>query len=852
MTPLRATVRLQLHAGFDFDAAAAQVDYFARLGISHLYLSPVAQAVAGSLHGYDNIDPGVLSRDLGGEAGFIRLSDAVRAHGMGILLDIVPNHMAADPSNRWWSDVLREGRRSQHASWFDIDWDAPGSEGKLWLPVLDRPLADALADGVLQLEVGDAGPRMRHHDLCIPLSPLSFPAPAAGWGAWAERCRASAARMQDLLQRQAWRLAWWRSGADRVNYRRFFDINGLVALRVEDPDVFDAVHALPLRLIAEGRVDGLRIDHIDGLTDPAGYLRRLRSALDSAGARAGVGAGQVSLHVEKILADAEDLPTAWQCDGSTGYDFMDQAGGLLHAVDSEAQLQTLWQDFSGDRRSFAAVQREARAQVLSGSLQGDLDRCLGVLVAAAAVDADSADLSPRMFERALVMLLRYFPVYRSHGLQSAVDRQWLREAADSAQRELDPADRVALARLCALLCADNAGENNLLRRFEQLAAPLNAKAVEDTAFYRFARLLSRNEVGSDPARISWRLDRFVERANTRAQHWPRALLALATHDHKRGPDARCRLACLSWNVTAWAQQLEQWEQLAEQAGQPCPLPAAERMMLWQTVLGSWPLQAEALQPAYIERLRQWLVKALREGKRVSSWSDPASAREQAAADWLAWLGSAPAASTLRSAIAAFVHALAPHAARLGLVQVALQGCCPGVPDLYQGNEGWDTSLVDPDNRRSVDFQQRRQWLAAPLSWDAALRDWTGGAPKALLTARLLQHRAAHPALFEQAPLRVLPSADAVVMLLRTHGTMALLLAIDRDARLLRGPLQGLCGPVADGPTAAGLAALMPGKAWRNLMDGRRWANAQGEPSETLLGGSPVAVWVTDEGESDGR
>ncbi|PKH76472.1 alpha-amylase family glycosyl hydrolase, partial [Stenotrophomonas sp. Betaine-02u-23] len=347
MTTLRATVRLQLHAGFDFDAAAAQVDYFARLGISHLYLSPIASAVPGSTHGYDNVDPTRISPELGGEQGFRRLSDAARQHGMGILLDIVPNHMAVHPANAWWNDVLRNGRRSAHAGWFDIDWDAPECDGRLWLAVLDRPLAAALADGVLHLDIDGEGPCLRHHDLALPLSPLSYPAQADSWPGWIARCQRSPQRMQDVLQRQAYRLGWWRTGADHTNYRRFFDIDGLVALRMELPEVFDAVHALPLRLVAEGHVDGLRVDHVDGLADPQGYLGRLRSGLDQAAMASGRPAEAITLHVEKILADDEALPADWACDGTTGYDFMDQVGALLHDSEAGPALHALWHSASG-------------------------------------------------------------------------------------------------------------------------------------------------------------------------------------------------------------------------------------------------------------------------------------------------------------------------------------------------------------------------------------------------------------------------------------------------------------------------------------------------------------------------
>ncbi|MBD8643246.1 malto-oligosyltrehalose synthase [Stenotrophomonas sp. CFBP 13724] len=846
MTTLRATVRLQLHAGFDFDAAAAQVDYFARLGISHLYLSPIASAVPGSTHGYDNVDPTRISLELGGEQGFLRLSDAARQHGMGILLDIVPNHMAVHPANPWWNDVLRNGRRSAHAGWFDIDWDAPECDGRLWLAVLDRPLAAALADGALHLDIGGEGPCLRHHDLELPLSPLSYPAQADSWPAWIARCRRSPQRMQDVLQRQAYRLGWWRTGADHTNYRRFFDIDGLFALRMELPEVFDAVHALPLRLVAEGHVDGLRVDHVDGLADPQGYLGRLRSGLDQAATASGRPAEAITLHVEKILADDEALPADWACDGTTGYDFMDQVGALLHDSEAGPALHALWHSASGDARSFDQHQQQARLQMLQGSLRCDFDRLLRRLDAQRLANPAAADITGGMLERALRALLQHFPVYRTHGLRSAADQTWLARAADAAAAQLGEGDRAALEQLCVWLH----GIPAVLTRFEQLTAPLNAKAVEDTAFYRYGRLLSRNEVGSDPGRLHLPLEEFLLRARQRAQQWPRALLAVATHDHKRGPDARCRLATVSCNLAHWSAQLAHWNELAMQVGRPCPLPGAETLMLWQTLLASWPLQAERVDAGFIGRVDGWLQKALREGKQVSSWSDPDRALEQGASDWLAWLGSSPQAAPLRSALDAFVHAITPHAARLGLVQLALQLCCPGVPDLYQGNEGWDTSLVDPDNRREVDYLQRRAWLGSPPDWRQALQEhWSGGSAKALLLAALLRHRAAVPSLFIDGSLTLLSATAGAWVLSRQLGDDQLLLVLDTTARLETPLAPGTLLRQED--SERGRVGLPVGH-WRSLLDARRCEGGDDIEADALLDGAPLAIWVLDNGEDDGR
>lgn len=862
MIPLRATVRLQLHAGFDFAAAEAQVPYFAALGISHLYLSPIATASEGSTHGYDNVDPTCISPALGGEAGFIALATAARAAGMGILLDIVPNHMAAEPANAWWSDVLRHGHRSRHAAWFDIDWRAEGCEGRLWLPVLDRPLDQAIAEGVLQVCVDEQGPWLQHHDLRVPLSPLSYPLQAASWPEWTRRCNRSPERLHAVLERQAYRLAWWRTAADRVNYRRFFDINGLAALRVERADVFDAVHALPLRLVAQGWVDGLRIDHVDGLADPAAYLRRLRAALDVAGSARGLPPGALSLHVEKILADDESLPAGWACDGTTGYDFMDQVGALLHDPSGAAPLQRTWAALSGSAATFDEVQRAARLEMLDGSLQVDRARCLRAITACLADASSGNDLTPAMFDRALVAMLCHFPVYRTYGLHDGDDQRYLQRAVTAAHEALDGAARIALAHLRDWLLdtavdSPGAAARAALRiRVEQLAAPLNAKAVEDTAFYRYGRLLSRNEVGSDPGHFALAPQRFVERARQRGQRYPRAMLAVATHDHKRGPDARLRLAVLASRPTAWRDALPRWHRLAAEAGCPSPLPAAHTAMLMQSLLASWPLQRDADPAAYAERISAWLTKALREGKQLSRWSDPDTELEAAATSWVSWLLQDDAASLLREDLRAFAGTLEVPAARLGLVQLALQLCCPGIPDLYQGNEGWDTSLVDPDNRRPVDYTERAAWLQDDRAWGVLLSEWRDGAPKARLLACLLQARREHPEVFLQAPLAAMEVAGDWLLLTRIFEGQALLLLVRLRADVGAAQAEDHSAGLAqsDDDHAATLLTLpgVPRGRYRSVLAGS--VLTLGDAGVELRGlheGSPVALWIKEAGDGGG-
>jgi len=860
MTALRATARLQLHAGFDLHAAAAQLPYFAALGVSHLYLSPIAAAVPGSAHGYDGIDPTRVNPELGGEDAFLALSRRARGLGMGLVLDLVPNHLATHPGNAWWWDVLRHGRRSRHAGWFDLDWRAPGHDGQLWLPVLDRPCAEAVTAGVLQLEFDPQGQvQLRHHDQPFPLRPQTLPSlsPAA-LRAWVGELNAQASagdpRLLRLIERQPYRLAWWRVGNDMVNYRRFFDITTLVALRVELPAVFDAVHALPLRLAAEGHLDGVRIDHIDGLADPAGYLRRLRARLDQAGRRRGLAPGTLALYVEKILAPDEALPADWDCDGTTGYDFMDQVGGVLHARGGRVPLRQAWRAHSGRQGDFGQEQRQAREEILRGPLQAEFIRTVRAQMALARLDPATREFSPQMLARALACLLREYPVYRSYAGAGGLDAVGVAnlDAALARARVGQPAASVrALEAMARWLRDDGAADRAqvvlrrvLRRRFEQLSAPLNAKAVEDTAFYRYGVLLSRNEVGSDPDRFALTTAEFHAACRQRARQHPRALLATATHDHKRGEDLRARLAVLSEQPAWWREQLRGFDALASGLAVAAPDPG-DAAMLWQMMVAAWPCDlavdaADALHD-YARRLGQWQQKALREAKLRSSWLDPEPDYEQRVQAFIDTVLTARSGLPLRRALQRAMRHLAVPGARNGLAQACLRLCVPGVPDLYQGTEGWDLSLVDPDNRRAVDYAQRQRWLDDRRDWPALLHDWADGAVKAQLIARLLRLRAEHPALFAGGSYQPLSGGgERVLAFARGDGERQLLVAVTRMAA------DTGAATLAVPAKTWGQAALpcAPGR-WRDVLEqrdiehrGRRVALS------TLLARSPVAVWLS--------
>jgi (1->4)-alpha-D-glucan 1-alpha-D-glucosylmutase len=737
MTP-RATLRLQFHGGFTFADAEALVPYFARLGVSHLYASPIAVARPGSLHGYDVIDPATVNPELGGEAALRSLVAVLAAAGMGLIADIVPNHMAADPANAWWADVLRHGRASRYACFFDIDWEA---DSKVVLPILGKPLAETLAAG--EIEIGRE--ELRYFSHRLPLAP------------------GESACLRDVLERQHYRLAWWRTAGDCINWRRFFDINELVSLRMDEPAAFDAVHALPLRLCAEGLLDGLRIDHVDGLADPAAYCRTLRRRLGK----------DAYLVVEKILLRGEVLPGAWDCDGTTGYDFMNDVSALQHDAAGEACLAEAWAALSGRPADFASEEQAARREIVARSFSAQLEACATAL--------PRGEVPLPAVRRVLAELLAHFPVYRTYGEGGAV----LQRAADGARVTSLATDRWAVDPVRRLL-ATSPGNARALVRFQQLSAPVAAKAVEDTAFYRYGRLLSRNDVGFDVETFAVDAVAFHARVALRAAGHPHAMLATATHDHKRGEDVRARLAVLSSMAREWTSLQARWIEASAPlcaAGAPC---AGDIALLLQTIVGAWPLDLDfgddAARGAFAQRLAAWQQKALREAKLFSDWAAVDEIYEAAARRFTVALVAEAALPDLLQEIAALVRRIAPAGAVNGLVQCLLRLTVPGVPDLYQGTEFWDFSLVDPDNRRPVDFSAHAAVLGdADLPSLAA--QWRNGRIKQALIAELLALRRRMPDLFGEGSYEPVPvegrAAEAMIAFVRRHGDQRLLVAAPR-------------------------------------------------------------------------
>ena len=758
MTP-RATLRLQLHKDFTFADAEKLVPYMAALGISHLYASPITTARAGSMHGYDVVDPTQVNPELGGEDGLRRLAEALRREGLGLIVDIVPNHMAASLENPWWADVLKHGEASRYARSFDIDWEAedPQLRGRVFLPLLGKPLQEAIAARELTVVERNGKPFLRYYDLHLPMTGTD-------------------------IERQAYRLGWWRTANDRINWRRFFDINELVCLRMEDEETFENVHALVARLYREGMIDGVRIDHVDGLNDPAAYCRKLRHRLDPEDPT------RPYLVVEKILLKGETLPADWGCNGTTGYDFMDQVSALQHNPAAELPLAEAWARLSGRTADFASEEQAARREILARSFAAPLESVIVAFAKLAAEDANATEINRPALRRALIEMLVHFPVYRSYATPTERpkrDLPYLDVAAAGAKQTGRASDSWVIDTLHRWL-TEPTPDNTAGTRFQQLSAPVAAKAVEDTAFYRYGRLLSRNDVGFDPEHFGSTPSNFHALMTTRAANFPQSMLATATHDHKRGEDVRARLAVLSERPQDWIDRLAGWTSASASLRSNAQPASGDIAMLFQMIVGAWPLdlviEDTAGRALFAERLAKWQEKALREAKLRTDWADPDSAYEGAARQFLFGLLVENALPDLLADIFAFIQSIAAAGAVNGLAQTVLKLTVPGVPDLYQGTDYWDFSLVDPDNRRPVDFERRRKSLSAIDLADARLH-WRDGRVKQAIIARLLAARRALPKLFARGDYRPVqvdgPMSRHIIAFLRTHGSSHLLVVVPR-------------------------------------------------------------------------
>ena len=832
MTIPIATYRLQFRNGMTFRRAASLVPYFRRLGISHLYASPVFAATADSTHGYDVTDPNRFDPALGTEADFNALSDALKAEGIGLILDIVPNHMAASLENPWWASVVTHGRASAHAHVFDIDWSR-----RLTLPWLSSPFDAAVEEGEVTLTAdADGNPALSLSGMTIPLVPGSLP-------------DEDAPSLETVHARQNFELIHWRDAPKQLSYRRFFEVTGLVGVNVEDERVFEETHRLILDLVRSGRVDGLRVDHIDGLSDPAAYLDRLRKAIGP----------QTYLLVEKILEDGEDLPSAWPVSGTTGYEFIDR---LTHLLVDKKGAERLRRNCAalGGTTDYHDGLREARDLLIARNFEGEVAALRRMAVQLALSHEEEQGASQADIDEALQALLREFPVYRTYGTAGSMpetDRTLLDALAERLRKTLSNTGGRALDFLVATLNGDcpprqTAKAALFRRRFQQLTGPLMAKALEDTLFYRQMPVLALNEVGGDAGREDFSPRHFHEAMAARARDWPLALSSTATHDTKRGEDSRARLYALTDDPQSWIEGVTRWRasnsrHVTRGKGGAAPEPELE-WALYQALLGVWP---PFLDPddddgieALLDRLLPYAEKALREAKLRSNWTDVDDAYESAVKDYIAALLSADNRLFLRDfhrSIQPYLHAGAWN----GIAQTLVKLTAPGIPDIYQGAEQMDLSLVDPDNRRPPDFDGLQSDLdpdgKGPWEEEALL----SGRLKQTLIARILAFRRAEATLFEKGDYTPVSARGAmkthVIAFRRSHEGRSLVAIAPRlPLALIAGdgaiPAAGWADTAIDLPDITGTLT--------DVLTGR---TVQAEPHLKLSGvltDFPVALLIT--------
>ncbi|BCR79712.1 malto-oligosyltrehalose synthase [Arachnia rubra] len=743
-----STYRMQLHGGFTFDDAAAWLPYLHALGITHLFCSPILQAAPESTHGYDVVDHSRISEECGGEDGFRRLSQAAHELGMGVVVDVVPNHMAV-PTPLWHNralwDVLRRGAESEYSDWFDLDMT---DSQAILMPVLGHRIGRELENINLTTAVinGEEQPVVTYYDHVFPVRPGTEELP-----------------LEELLERQWYRLAYWRIGSEELNYRRFFDVDTLAAIRVEDPAIFEATHRKLLQLFHDGLIDGFRIDHIDGLANPRQYLADLQRAT-----------GGCWVVAEKILEYDEELPADFECAGTTGYDSLLRVAGLFHVPGSVPRLTDLWERLSGSGEGFASTVLNAKRTVVKESLFTELNRLVNIAMAICEDDIRLRDYTRRQLSHAISGLLYQFSRYRAYVEPGRVnpesEREIITEAAARAREyltadELDALDFVVALALGETGEQDMGGADTLpapsqilnqlpgrahefldlrsefMVRFAQTCGPVMAKSKEDTAFYRWNRFIGVNEVGSDPNIIGINQDDFHGFSRALAADWPTAMTTLSTHDTKRSEDVRARLAVLTEYPREWEQCVNELR-TATAESRPVLLDGGTELFLWQTLAATWTLPGTAAGAEVIsaDRLTKYLTKAIREAKLHTSWTTPDEAYEEAVLEFATACLANP---EVAAALDAFTELTFQSVRANVLGQKLIQLTMPGVPDLYQGCEVVDLSLVDPDNRRPIDYYRRAGVLGSLMMNPPADLD----AEKLLVTSRALLLRRDHPEAF---------------------------------------------------------------------------------------------------------
>jgi (1->4)-alpha-D-glucan 1-alpha-D-glucosylmutase len=944
---------VQLHGEFTFDDAAGVADYVSRLGVSHLYLSPVLQAAPGSTHGYDVVDPTRVSAALGGAEGHERLQAALGTAGLGQLLDIVPNHMAVSGrENAWWWDVLENGPASQYATYFDVDWDPP--EHKLrnivLLPVLGDHYGRELEAGHLQVEREGGGFVLRYHEHAAPISPrtiepllavaatrlpdgteaapdpaepgrrvdiagpaagpagasgltgaagstgvgagtaafeaaaasgadeaspaamrealesiatafgrlptsidvdpasvkerqrdkeilrvrlaelcASYPEVAAAVDAEVAALNADVDRLDTFLDRQNFRMAWWKTAGEELDYRRFFDINDLAGLRVEDPEVFLASHGLILTWLHGGVIDGVRIDHVDGLLDPEAYLDRLIEA-----------APEAWVVVEKILEGDETVPSTWPVAGTTGYDWLNLVGAIFDDAEGCEELVTLYREWTGVTDRYEEMVQRGKHAVLDGPLAADLRRLAGDFAVICESHRRYRDYTGRDLTDTLAEVLASFGVYRTYLRAGEKARELDVEAIDAAvlaasirRPDLDN-ELLGFVRDVLLLRVPGAHEQQLALRFQQVSGPVMAKAVEDTTFYRYLPLTWRNEVGGDPARRPLSSATFYAALESAQRDHPEALLATSTHDTKRAEDVRARLSVLAEMPGAWAGAVERWRVANVARGTVASPDRNTEWLLYQAVVGAWPIS--------VERITAYMEKATREAKVHTSWTQP---DEYYDVQLRLFVEEMLADAALVGDLEAFVAGVRRPGWVVGLGQKLCTLTAPGVPDLYQGSECWDLSLVDPDNRRPVDYARRRLLLESASERSAA-DAWASedgdGATKLAVVHAALRLRAAHPSWYAPGV------AGSVSPLVAEGPAESHLIAFIRGGRAATLATRWPVRLEAAGGWGATSISL-PDGLWTDRLSGATWSGTV--RLADVLSRLPVALLVLDDPDPAG-
>ncbi|HZT36470.1 MAG TPA: malto-oligosyltrehalose synthase [Bryobacteraceae bacterium] len=815
-----ATYRVQLNKNFGLEQARALLPFLHKMGISHLYASPIFVARPGSMHGYDVTDPSRVNPEIGGEEAFEALVSELKTRGMGLVLDIVPNHMAASSDNAWWMDLLENGASSMYGTFFDVEWGptADAIADKIFLPILGSPYGASLENGEFQLRLDAEGFFVSYYSTRLPLDPSTYAQildyrsdrrpesdefsalldmihrlPEKSSMAWEAiearrrdvplikkrlwrlydsdpRARAfidenieafngrkgdprSFDALDDLLDRQAYRIAWWQVARERINYRRFFDVSDLVGVRQENERAFAATHETALRWVQDGKVQGLRIDHIDGLHNPRIYLERLAA-----------NEPRPYVVVEKILLGDECLRDEWPIDGTTGYDFLDMLNGVLVDESNMPALSEIYSRFTGLNWNFAEAAYDQKRWILRQLFRGEFSALALHLALIAEADRHGRDISPWELRRAMIEITASLPVYRTYvegERVSARDREYIEQAVRNA-RERNPhvsdrayefARHVLLLEFPPTLGPEGRREWVLfVMRWQQLTGPITAKGVEDTAMYLYNRLISLNEVGSEAEATP--LARFHQFNAERGRAWPATMNATSTHDTKRSEDVRARINVLSEMPDQWGRWVRRWsrwnrDKKALVDGRLAP-DANEEMLLYQTLLGAWPLRPDE-ESSFRERLKQYLVKAMREAKVYSTWLKPDEERENAVLNFTDAI--LEPGTRFREHFLTVLGRIAMFGALNSLSQTLVKITAPGIPDFYQNTLFWDFSLVDPDNRRPVNVEERLRVAQEMDAWTRPncaaelLETWTDGRVKAFVAWHALRMRNANPDLF---------------------------------------------------------------------------------------------------------